>query len=187
MPCYQEVNLYIQADNTYANLDQAKLEQLMQVYWFCEMPIRNQNNLFHPNGEQCSRKSNEKRSSTDSYDNHEKLYNGYKYSTRTRYDERGSKQTIYCCRFEDCTKEFTRTNNILDHLRMHAGIKPFNWSHCLKSFTQKCNLNKHLKTHLVPEMKNRKRYKCNYCDACYTERYNYKVSTLLQSFIQICC
>eukprot|EP00345_Euplotes_harpa_P018872 CAMPEP_0168347456 /NCGR_PEP_ID=MMETSP0213-20121227/19013_1 /TAXON_ID=151035 /ORGANISM="Euplotes harpa, Strain FSP1.4" /LENGTH=183 /DNA_ID=CAMNT_0008356573 /DNA_START=44 /DNA_END=595 /DNA_ORIENTATION=+ len=31
----------------------------------------------------------------------------------------------YVCRYNDCGKEFTKTWNLLDHVRMHEGIKPY--------------------------------------------------------------
>ena len=54
------------------------------------------------------------------------LLKEFEYDTEVR-DVEGEEepQTIYICKFNDCNKEFTRTWNILDHARMHKGIKPY--------------------------------------------------------------
>ena len=83
--------------------------------------------------------------------------------------------TVYICQFEGWNKEFTRTWNILDHARVHTGVKPFECEVWGKKFTQKGNLRKHTKTHTIPDVENRKRYRCEICSSSYTERYNYKV------------
>ena len=114
------------------------------------------------------------------------LLRKFEYETVLRnVDGEDKPQTIYICKFDNCNKEFTRTWNILDHARMHKGVKPFSCDFCLKQFTQKGNLRKHLKTHLIPSINQRKRYKCEYCDSSYTERYNYKVSLIwrLSAFV----
>ena len=114
------------------------------------------------------------------------LLKEFEYDTEMREIEGEEElQTIYICRFHNWNKEFTRTWNILDHARMHRGIKPYKWDYWLKEFTQKGNLRKHLKTHLVPNIDQRKRYKCEYCDSSYTERYNYKVSSFNIYFISL--
>jgi uncharacterized Zn-finger protein len=105
------------------------------------------------------------------------LLKEYQYCTEEREQEGEEKPiTVYICKFKNCDKEFTRTWNILDHARMHKGVKPYQCNFCFKQFTQKGNLRKHLKTHVTPSLDQRKRYKCDFCDSSYTERYNYKVS-----------
>lgn len=107
------------------------------------------------------------------------LLKDFEYSTRSQTTAYGRKQTVYICKHDDCNKEFLRTCNLLDHVRMHSGIKPHVCNFCDKTFTQKSNLRKHLKVHLAPELDQRKRYSCEYCDSKYTERYNFKVRSLL--------
>jgi hypothetical protein len=104
------------------------------------------------------------------------LLKKFKYSSEVRTTATGRPQTVYVCRHDDCNKEFLRTCNLLDHVRMHSGIKPNLCEYCGKGFTQKSNLRKHLKVHLAPELEQRKRYSCQECGCKYTERYNYKVS-----------
>lgn len=108
------------------------------------------------------------------------LLKEYEYTTETRQEEGEDEPiTVYICKYNNCNKEFTRTWNILDHARMHKGVKPYSCKYCFKSFTQKGNLKKHLKTHLLPNIESRKRYKCDLCGSSYTERYNYKVSAII--------
>ena len=105
------------------------------------------------------------------------LLKEFEYDTEMRkVDGEDKPQTIYIWKFDNCNKEFNRTWNILDHARMHKGVKPYKCDFCLKQFTQKGNLRKHLKTHLIPSIDQRKRYKWEVCESSYTERYNYKVN-----------
>lgn len=81
----------------------------------------------------------------------------------------------YICKYDGCGKKYTKIWNLLDHVRMHEGIKPFKCPHCPKSFTQKGNLKKHLIQHELSTLKQRKRYKCSICNKGYTEKYNLEV------------
>lgn len=111
------------------------------------------------------------------------LLKDFEYITEERTNEAdGKPSTVYICRYNNCNKEFTRTWNILDHARMHKGVKPFHCNFCNKGFTQKGNLKKHVKTHLVPDVEGRKRYRCDVCGSSYTERYNYKVRPYFKVF-----
>ena len=82
---------------------------------------------------------------------------------------------VYICKYENWAKEFLRTWNLLDHVRMHQGIKPFICPYCPKTFTQNGNLRKHVYRHNNPNLQSRRRYKCKFCKSRFTERYNYKV------------
>mmetsp|Transcript_26356 Transcript_26356/g.63553 ORF Transcript_26356/g.63553 Transcript_26356/m.63553 type:complete len:516 (+) Transcript_26356:313-1860(+) len=53
----------------------------------------------------------------------------------------------YTCDY--CGKICTQRSNIVAHVRIHTGEKPFVCKCCKKSFTQKSNLKRHLKTHNV--------------------------------------
>ena len=87
----------------------------------------------------------------------------------------GKRYLVYICKHKECGKEFLRTWNLLDHARMHWGIKPFEWEFCCKKFTQKWNLKKHLQKHNNPSIESRRKYQCKICESKFTERYNYKV------------
>ena len=104
----------------------------------------------------------------------------YPYQTEYRKKGKNGKMVIvYTCGYERCGKEFMRTWNLLDHVRMHSGIRPYVCQFCNKSFTQKGNMRKHLLQHYQPNLEQRRKYRCDYCSSSFTERYNYKVRRLL--------
>ena len=106
-----------------------------------------------------------------------KLLTGYKYETVSYYDYNKEKEiTYYKCKYEDCDKELQKPWNLLDHVRMHEGVKPYLCQWCGKGFTQKGNLKKHARQHINPDVNDRKRYSCRFCGKGYTERYNLKVN-----------
>ena len=59
------------------------------------------------------------------------LLEEFDYDTEVRGTELDGKPlTIFICKYQSCNKEFTRTWNILDHARMHRGVKPFECEIC---------------------------------------------------------
>lgn len=69
-------------------------------------------------------------------------------------------------------KQFNKTWNIVDHLRMHEGIRPYRCHLWEKLFTQKGNLQKHLRQHVTSDVNQRKKYSWDEWGKSYTERYN---------------
>jgi len=82
-----------------------------------------------------------------------KDYN-YEY-TPTINNSTGRGQAIFKCTETGCEKIFTRAWNMLNHARLHKGIKPYDCRICHRNFTQKGNLKKHLRTHLLHWSKRR--------------------------------
>ena len=57
---------------------------------------------------------------------YEQLLKPFRYEKVKRWDRIQRRFRIsYICRYKDCNKEFTKTWNLLDHVRMHEGIKPY--------------------------------------------------------------
>lgn len=109
---------------------------------------------------------------------YEELLKPFRHEKVKQWDELQSRYKIsYVCKYEGCDKHFNKTWNLLDHVRMHEGIKPFVCSIWAKSFTQKGNLKKHnIVQHSLDSLQQRKKHKWDYWDKAYTERYNLVVS-----------
>ncbi|CAI2361959.1 unnamed protein product [Moneuplotes crassus] len=106
---------------------------------------------------------------------YEKLLKPFKHQKRVVKTPVTNKETaVYICKYEGCDKEYTKIWNLLDHVRMHEGIKPYQCDSCSKSFTQKGNLKKHMKQHHLKTLGERKRFECRVCKRKYTEKYNLK-------------
>lgn len=66
-------------------------------------------------------------------------------SPGSRWDEAGS--DTHCCTrvFQVCGKSFNRMYNLLGHMHLHAGSKPFKCPYCTSKFNLKGNLSRHMK------------------------------------------
>ena len=151
---------------------------LIEKYWLCD--LRSQSNQILDIS-QLTSEHPEKLEYPKSYEEKEELYLklliGYKYEIVSYYDNDKEKEiTFYKCKYEDCDKQLLKPWNLLDHVRMHEGVKPYLCQWWGKRFTQKGNLKKHARQHVNPDVNDRKRYSCRFCGKGYTERYNLKVN-----------
>ena len=108
---------------------------------------------------------------------YEELLKPFQHEKVKIWDQSLSRFKIsYICRYDGWDKEFTKTWNMLDHVRMHEGIKPHTCQIWGDAFTQKGNLKKHnLIQHSSKSLKERKKFQCSFCNRRYTERYNLMV------------
>lgn len=54
------------------------------------------------------------------------LLKPYKHRKIVEFDHDAQKQKVsYYCQYDGCNKFFTKTWNLLDHVRMHEGVKPY--------------------------------------------------------------
>ena len=116
---------------------------------------------------------------------YEQLLRPFRYEKVKEWDDAGNRFNIYyICRYDEWNRVFSKTWNLLDHVRMHEGIKPFTCNICRKSFTQKGNLRKHnIVQHSTESLEERKKFKCNLWEKGYTERYNLLVNFKFEYFL----
>lgn len=62
---------------------------------------------------------------------------------RKRDENKSTGQRRHSC--TACDKTFMRKSNLIDHLRLHANIRPFKCEHCNKEFVQAGNYRSHLR------------------------------------------
>ena len=133
------------------------------------------------NFEDCKAEGKMKQSNMFKSKINAKFLKNYQCRIEERRNERGGITTYYICKYEGCSKEFTRTWSIIDHVRMHEGVRPYICKFCSKSYTQKGNMIKHMRRHTEPLVDSRRSYFCEFCGHGYTEKYNLKVIFFLLS------
>ena len=133
-----------------------------------EQKIRNQQEFFRSEEIEKMRLSKHKM--------YDLLLQPYHHECIIQFDEENLKvKYFYRCKYGDWNRIFTKGWNILDHMRMHEDIRPYQCEFCNRAFTQKCNLTKHRQRHIITDLKERKKFKWSKCAKSYTERYNLKV------------
>ena len=144
---------------------------------FFNDPILNHNQVMRANVgiEDCKNEGQMRQSNMLKSKINAKFLKNYQCRIEERRNERGGITTYYICKYEGCNKEFTRTWSIIDHVRMHEGVRPYVCKFCSRSYTQKGNMIKHMRRHTEPSVDSRRSYFCEFCGHGYTEKYNLKV------------
>jgi len=75
---------------------------------------------------QLKKAANIKESNLSKVEIYEKLMKPFKHSKKRIPDSKPGKfKTIYICGYGTCNREYTKVWNLLDHVRMHEGIRPY--------------------------------------------------------------
>ena len=109
---------------------------------------------------------NSKQSTTSS------IYDKYILKHVYKSTETKRKRVSYTCSYEGCSKQYHKRWNLVDHIKTHLGVEPYECDTWGAKFVQKGNLKRHMRQHQMPDLTTRKMFECKICGKSYTENYN---------------
>ncbi|XP_061573599.1 zinc finger protein 37-like [Cololabis saira] len=84
-------------------------------------------------------------------------------SCKSKLTRTHTRKKVFSCR--TCGKEFSKSCNLMDHIKIHTGKRPHLCNTCGKTFTQSSLLKRHIATHT-----GEKPYICKTCGKSYRQR-----------------
>lgn len=102
----------------------------------------------------------------------QKKYSFLQSLNRHMHGSHGSKESRKKCSY--CSKTFSRTDDLVRHIRTHTNERPYACNVCQKTFKQSSELKEHMQSHTKATI-----FKCTHCTRKFTSRmglYNHSKS-----------